>query len=347
MLNLDDQLITPGADVSRPDERDDSILLLILCCDPSLTPASQVALTLRAVAGLTTAQIARAFLVPEATMAQRITRAKARLREVGAAFGPPTAGELPDRIAAVAQVLYLLFSEGHTASNGAALGDPPLAREAIRLTHQLHDRLSAVSEITGLLALMLLTESRRSARTTSDGSLVPLADQDRRLWDRDMVHEGVGLIETALSVGPVGPYQLQAAIAAVHAEAADAAHTDWAQIVALYRMLDARSPGPMVTLNLAVAVAHVDGPRAALDMIIPLLHDNRLRRTHRLYAVQGHLLEMAGSADAARDAYARAARLATNIPEQRYLNERAGSVRSEARSDTLMAAVVKWIDAPP
>jgi predicted RNA polymerase sigma factor len=279
------------------------------------------------VAGLTTAQIARAFLVPETTMAQRISRAKARLREVGATFGSPAAAELPGRVAAVTQVLYLLFSEGHTASNGDALGDPPLAREAIRLTRQLHDRLAADPEITGLLALMLLTESRRSARTTADGSLVPLSDQDRQLWDRDMIHEGVRLIEAALPLGPVGPYQLQAAIAAVHAEAADAANTDWAQIVALYRMLDVRSPGPMVTLNLAVAVSHVHGPDVALEMITPLLHDHRLRRTHRLYAVQAHLLEMAGSVDEARDTYALAARLATNMPEQRYLNQRSRKQR--------------------
>jgi predicted RNA polymerase sigma factor len=275
------------------------------------------------VAGLSTAQIARAFLVPEATMAQRISRAKARLLRVGARFTVPAAGQLPGRVAAVAHVLYLIFTEGHTATTGTGLTDVSLAAEAIRLTRQLHRHLPAAGEVSGLLALMLLTDARRAARTRSDGSLVPLAEQDRSRWDRALIGEGVRLIEAALPTGPVGPYQLQAAIAAVHAEADRASDTDWPQIETLYRMLDALTPGPVVTINHAVAVAHVDGPVAALDMIDPLLRDRDLRRHPRLHVVHAHLLDMAGRVEEARAGFAAAARLATSIPEQRYLNARA------------------------
>jgi RNA polymerase sigma factor (sigma-70 family) len=316
-------LLAPAADTPEEGGRDDSLTLPLLCCHPALTRPSQVALTLRAVAGLSTAQIARAFLVPEATMAQRIVRAKSRLRQVEARFTLPAAAELPDRVAAVAQVLYLIFTEGHTATTGTGLSDVSLADEAIRLTRQLHRRLPAVGEVSGLLALMLLTDARRAARTRPDGSLVPLADQDRSLWDRARIDEGVRLIEAALPTGPVGPYQLQAAIAAVHAEAPRAADTDWAQIETLYRMLAALAPGPVVTLNHAVAVAMVDGPAAGLAMLEPLLGDRQLRRHHRLHAVHAHLLEMDGRDAEARAAYATAARLATSIPEQRYLNAKA------------------------
>ncbi|HJU02310.1 MAG TPA: sigma-70 family RNA polymerase sigma factor [Actinomycetes bacterium] len=316
-------LLAPAADSPDSGERDDSLTLLLLCCHPALTRPSQVALTLRAVAGLSTARIARAFLVPEATMAQRIARAKARLGQAGARFTPPSADELPGRVAAVAQVLYLIFTEGHTASGGHGLTDLSLADEAIHLTRQLHRHLPAVDEVTGLLALMLLTDARRAARTRPDGTLVPLADQDRSLWDRAAIAEGVRLVEAALPTGPVGPYQLQAAIAAVHAEAPSAADTDWAQIETLYRMLDAIAPGPAVTLNHAVAVAMVDGPAAGLAKLQPLLEDRRLRHHHRVHAVQAHLLELAGKDAEARSAYATAARLATSIPEQRYLNAKA------------------------
>ena len=285
--------LAPAADTSGGSERDDSLTLLLLCCHPALTRPSQVALTLGAVAGLSTTQIARAFLVPEATLAQRISRAKARLGQVGARFTLPSAGELPGRVAAVAQVLYLIFTEGHTASAGTALQRVELTGEAIRLARQLHDHLPDDGEVTGLLALMLLTDA------------------------------GVRLREAALPTGPVGPYQLQAAIAAVHAEAPGAAATDWAQIETLYRMLDALAPGPVVTLNHAVAVAMVDGPAAGLATLEPLREDRRLRHHHRLHAVHAHLLEMAGKDAEARTAYATAARLATSIPEQRYLNARA------------------------
>ena len=318
---LDDDTAELGG--PDPGEHDDSLTLLLLCCHPALTRPSQVALTLRAVAGLSTAQIARAFLVPEPTMAQRISRAKGRLAQVHAPFAIPPADELPDRVTAVAHVLYLIFTEGHTATTGAELTDTSLAHEAIRLTRRLHAHLPAADEITGLLALMLLTEARRAARTVGDGSLVLLSDQDRSRWDRQLIEEGVALIESALPSGPVGPYQLQAAIAAVHADAADATATDWAQIDALYTMLDAIAPGPVVTLNRAVAVAEVHGPEPALAMTEPLLDDPQLRRNHRLYAVRAHLLELAGREDEARTAYATAAQLATSIPEQRYLNERA------------------------
>ena len=315
--------LAPAADTLDGGERDDSLTLLLLCCHPALTRPSQVALTLRAVAGLSTAQIARAFLVPEATMAQRISRAKAGLRQVRARFTVPAAEQLPDRVAAVAHVLYLIFTEGHTATTGTGLTDMSLANEAIRLTRQLHQHLPAAGEVSGLLALMLLTDARRAARTRPDGSLAPLAEQDRSLWDRARIGEGVHLIEAALPTGPVGPYQLQAAIAAIHAEAPRAADTDWTQIETLYRMLHALTPGPVVTLNHAVAVAKVDGPTAALAMLEPLFQDRQLRRHHRLHAVHAHLLEMDGRVEEARAAYATAARLATSIPEQRYLNTRA------------------------
>jgi RNA polymerase sigma factor (sigma-70 family) len=316
-----DELLAPGADRSAP--VDDSVTLLLLCCHPALPRPAQVALTLRAVGGLSTAQISHAFLVPESTMAQRISRAKARLRQVGARFTAPSAAEMPDRVAAVAQVLYLIFTEGHTTTDGTGLYDVSLTDEAIRLTRQLHTHLPDAGEITGLLALMLLTDARRAARLSADGALVPLAEQDRRLWDQAKIREGVALVEAALPTGTVGPYQLQAAIAAVHTEATRAPDTDWAQIEALYAMLARIAPGPVVTLNHAVAVAMVDGPAAGLRMIDPLAQDKQLRRNHRLYAVRAHLLEMDGRPEDARADYATAARLTTSIPEQRYLNAQA------------------------
>jgi predicted RNA polymerase sigma factor len=328
----DGDQLTAGPDAAAPRDRDDSLTLLLLCCHPALTRPSQVALTLRAVAGLTTAQIARAFLVPEATMAQRIVRAKTRLREIGARFEVPAPAHLPDRVAAASHVLYLIFTEGHTATTGAGLSDPVLADEAIRLTRQLHARLPAADEVTGLLALMLLTQARHRARVSPGGDLVPLAEQDRTLWDRRMIDDGVRLIEQALPTGPVGPYQLQAAIAAVHGEAGTPADTDWAQIELLYRMLDEIAPGPVVTLNHAVAVAMTDGPAPALAMVEPLLDDPRLRHSHRLHAVRAHLLEQDGRIVAARTAYLCAATLATSIPEQRYLRAKAGDLGSREPS---------------
>jgi RNA polymerase sigma factor (sigma-70 family) len=319
-----DRLRAPAADTPEP--VDDSVTLLLLCCHPAVPTSSQVALTLRALAGLTTAQIARAFLVPEPTMAQRISRAKTRLRRAGASFGALPARELPERVAAVAHVLYLIFTEGHATSAGTDVYDVHLTDEAIRLTRHLHERLPALGEITGLLALMLLTDARRAARIAADGTLVPLAQQDRTLWDRAAIREGVALIESALPAGRVGPFQLQAAIAAVHAEAPCATDTDWPQIEILYRMLHDVAPGPIVTLNHAVAVAMVAGPENALPLLGPLLENPQTRRHHRVHAVRAHLLEMSGDAEQARAAYATAASLTTSIPEQRYLNAQAARV---------------------
>lgn len=325
-----DQVVDGSDGSGGSGDGDDSLALLLLCCHPALAAPSQVALTLRAVAGLTTAQIARGFLVPEATMAQRISRAKARLREVGARFAPPPADELPARVAVVAQVLYLTFTEAHTATAGSDLTDPGLAAEALRLTRLLHALVPGDDEVTGLLALLLLTDARRPARTRPDGSLVPLAEQDRALWDGARIAEGVALVEAVLPAGPVGPYQLQAAIAAVHDEAPSAAQTDWAQIDLLYRMLEAVAPGPVVTLNRAVAVAELQGPVAALAMVEPLLAEPGLRRLHRVHAVHGHLLLAAGRPQRAREAFALAASLATSIPEQRYLNGRVADLATPA-----------------
>ncbi|MDA1368999.1 RNA polymerase sigma factor [Glycomyces algeriensis] len=305
---------------------DDSLHVLLLCCHPSLTPASQVALTLRAVGGLTTEQIAAAFLVPVATTGQRVSRAKARLAAAGARLGDVTRADLPARVESARQVLYLIFNEGYAATGGAELLDVPLTAEAIRLARELHRRLPSDAETAGLLALMLLTEARRAARTDERGDLVPLADQDRSRWDRSLIAEGVRLVEAALPSGPVGPFQLQAAIAAVHDEAAAYADTDWPQIAELYRMLEAAAPGPVVAMNRAVAVAITEGPDAGLAMLDPLLDDPALRRVHRLHAVRAHLLEQAGRLPEARDAFGEAARLATSTPEQRYLRKKAAAI---------------------
>jgi RNA polymerase sigma factor (sigma-70 family) len=321
-----DELYSAAADGEDSHARDDTVLLLLLCCHPALTRASQVALSLRAVGGLTTAQIARAFLVPESTMVQRISRAKARLREVDARFTLPAREELPDRMASLQHVLYLIFNEGYTSTGGATLYDVSLTGEAIRLTRQLHQQLPDSAEVAGLLALMLLTDARRAARAHADGSLVPLARQNRARWDRAAITEGTRLLETVLTRGHVGPYRLQAAIAAVHSEAKSWEETDWMQIVVLYRMLDDIAPSPAVTLNLAVAVAMAHSPDAGLRMLDPLLDDPRTRRNHRIHAVRAHLLEMTGRNVEAGAAYAAAARLTTSIPEQRYLNSKAAQL---------------------
>ena len=309
------ELPAPGADV--PVSGENTLTLLALCCHPSLTPASRIALTLRAVGGLTTAEIARAFLVPEATMAQRIARAKQKIKASGARFTPPT------DLRAVLHVLYLIFNEGYTASSGPSLQRAELAREAIRLTRMLRRLMPSDGEVTGLLALMLLTDARRTARTDDDGRLVPLAEQDRARWDRDLVEEGLGLVRHTLPHAQVGPYQVEAAIAAVHAEAPTARETDWPQVVALYRVLSRLAPNPMVTLNEAVAVGMAEGPEAGLAVLRELAGDERVAGHHRLHAVRAHLLEMSGKKVAAREEFATAARLTTSVPEQRYLRERA------------------------
>ena len=292
---------------------DDTLTLFFLCCHPALTPASQIALTLRAVGGLTTAEIARAFLVPEATIGQRISRAKKTIKDADLAQ-PPTA------VDAVLHVLYLIFNEGYTATSGDALNRVELTTEAIRLTRQLHEQLPDDGEVAGLLALMLLTDARRPARTTHDGALVPLEEQDRSLWSQEQIAEGDALITATLERAPIGPYQLQAAIAAVHDSAAKASETDWREILGLYELLTTVSPSPMVTLNRVVAHAMVHGPSAGLAELAstePALADH-----HRLAAVKAHLLELAGEHEAAVEHYRKAAAATESGPERRYLQER-------------------------
>ena len=306
---------------------DDSLTLLFLCCHPAVTPASQVALTLRAVGGLTTAQIAAAFLVPDATMGSRISRAKQQIRSAGARFELPPAPERSERLAVVLHVLYLIFNEGYTAASGADLVRPDLAVEAIRLARMLHRLIPEDGEVAGLLALMLLTDARRAARTGPAGELIPLGEQDRSRWDSDAIAEGTALVSAALTRPPLGPYQLQAAIAALHDEAADTDGTDWPQIAQLYAVLDHIAPNPVVTLNRAVAVGMADGPAAGLRMLDGL-DDGPLAGHHRLPAVRAHLCELAGDLDAARENYRLAAQLTASTPERRYLLARAGALPS-------------------
>jgi RNA polymerase sigma factor (sigma-70 family) len=307
---------------------DESLTLLFLCCHPALSAASQVALTLRAVGGLTTAEIARALLVPEATMAQRISRAKQRIRDEGATFALPPPAERPERLRVVEQVLYLIFNEGYSATSGDELHRTDLTDEAVRLTRLLHDAVPDDPEVAGLLALMLLTDARRPARTDADGRLVPLVEQDRSLWRADLVAEGVALVTAALPRGAVGPYQLQAAIAAVHDEAPRAEDTDWPQVLALYDLLERIGPNPMVSLNRAVALAEVHGPAAALELLDSLADDARLRDHHRFHAVRAHLREELGDGEEAAEGFRTAARLSTSRPEQRHLERRAARLRA-------------------
>jgi RNA polymerase sigma factor (sigma-70 family) len=317
-----DALRTPpaGGDVHAGD---DTLTLLFLCCHPALTPSSQVALTLRAVGGLSTAEIARAFLVPEATMAQRISRAKQRVKAAGAGFRLPPPAEQAERLGVVLQVVYLIFNEGYTATSGTQLVRAELTAEAIRLARELRRLVPGEGEVAGLLALLLLTDARRRARTAPDGSLVPLSEQDRTLWNAEAIAEGVALVTDTLARGPVGPYQLQAAIAAVHDEAPTAEVTDWPQILALYTVLERVAPNPSVTLNRAVALAEVHGPAAGLALLDALSADERISASHHLVSVRAHLLEMAGDHDTARAGYQEAARRTTSEPEKRHLLTRA------------------------
>ncbi len=312
---------------------DDTLVLLFLCCHPALTPASQTALTLRAAGGLTTAEIARAFLVPEATMAARISRAKQRIRAAGSTFTMPGGAELAERLPVVLHVLYLIFNEGYTASSGSELHRADLAREAIRLARMVHAQLPEDGEVTGLLALMLLTHARRAARTSQAGDLVPLDEQDRAKWDRALTGEGTRLAGAALAGPALGPYQLQAAIAATHAGAATARDTNWAQVHALYLILERIAPNPMVTLNRAVALAQTDGPEAGLALLAALDGDERMAGHHRLLSVRAHLLEQAGDPAAALEHYRRAARATASLAERRYLESRASRVRPRAAGD--------------
>lgn len=300
---------------------DDTLVLIQMCCHRSLTTASAIALTLRAVGGLTTAEIARAFLVPESTMAQRISRARQTIRDSGVAF------EATKNLAPVLHTLYLIFNEGYTASGGGSLQRTDLTDEAIRLARLVHALAPADTEAAGLLALMLLTDARRGARTAGDGEIIPLDKQDRALWDHGRIAEGVALLRDTLPKGEVGPYQLQAAIAAVHDEAATHQDTDWPQILALYEMLDRVSSNPMVKLNRAVAAAMVHGPRAGLAMLGELDGDPRLKEHHRLASVRAHLLEMAGETEAAVRNFQTAAARTASLPERHYLLAQAARLR--------------------
>jgi RNA polymerase sigma factor (sigma-70 family) len=307
-------------------ELDDTLVLLFMCCHPSLTSSSAVALTLRAVGGLTTAEIAKAFLVPESTMAQRISRAKQTIKTSGAPFSMPTRDERAERLTAVLHVLYLIFNEGYTSSFGQQLQRTELSSEAIRLGRALHQLLPDESEVAGLLALMLLTDARRPARSGADGELVPLDKQDRSLWDQGAITEGVALISATLTKGAIGPYQLQAAIAAVHDEAKTSEETDWPQILALYGLLKRMSDNPMVALNHAIAAGMVHGPRAGLDLLKALDEDERLQGHYRIAAVRAHLLERAGDLDAALEHYRAAAARTTSVPERDYLLTQAARI---------------------
>ncbi|MEV5682832.1 DUF6596 domain-containing protein [Streptomyces sp. NPDC052164] len=308
-------------------DTDDTLVLLFLCCHPTLTAASQTALTLRAVGGLTTAEIAHAFLVPEATMAARISRAKQRIKAAGRSFSLPDGTEREERLRVVLHVLYLIFNEGYTASSGSELHRTDLAQEAIRLARMVHTQLPEDSEVTGLLALMLLTHARREARTTADGDLVPLDEQDRTRWDHGLIGEGLGLVKASLAGPELRPYQLQAAIAATHADAATTGETNWAQVHALYLILERIAPNPMVTLNRAIALAETEGPAAGLALLATLDRDERIAKHHRLLSVQAHLLEKAGDTTGAYEHYRRAAKSTASIAERRYLESRAGRVR--------------------
>ncbi len=319
---LPEDWLAPAAD-REPSEHDDTLILLFMCCHPALTAASQIALALRAVGGLTTAEIARAFLVPEETMTRRISRAKRAIRESGVPFAMPAGARRRERLGVVLHVLYLVFNEGYVSTSGPELQRTDLATEGIRLARLVHALLPDEAEVSGLLALMLLTDARRRARSGPAGELIPMAEQDRSSWDPGAIAEGVVLIRTAMARGRVGPYQLQAAIAAVHDEAPTADATDWPRILTLYEALLQVADTPVVALNHVVAVAMVHGPRAGLDRLDLLEAAGRLPGDHHPLAVRAHLLEMAGERDAARLAYAAAATLANNISQQRYLRGRA------------------------
>ena len=319
--------MAPPVDAENETDQDDTLILLFMCCHSALTPTSAIALTLRAVGGLTTAEIANAFLVPEATMAQRISRAKQSIKASGVPFRLPTNQERAQRLRAVLHVLYLIFNEGYTSSAGPELLRLDLSLEAIRLTRAVHNLLPDDPEVAGLLALMLLTDARRAARTGPDGELIPLTKQDRGLWDRKEISEGVGLLTATLPKGSIGTYQLQAAIAAVHDEAARAEDTDWPQILALYDLLKRMSDNPMVMLNHAIAAAMVHGPANGLELLNALDTDGRLTGHHRLDAVRAHLLELAGDHEAAIAHYGIAAGRTTSMPERNYLVTQAARLK--------------------
>ena len=326
-----DEPFVPPPDAELGVEEDDTLVLLYMCCHPALTPPSAIALTLRAVGGLTTAEIANAFLVPEATMAQRISRAKQSIKASKVPFQLPTDEDRVERRRAVLHVLYLIFSEGYTSSVGAELQRTDLSNEAIRLTRAVHALMPSDGEVAGLLALMLLTDARRDARTGPSGELIPLDEQDRSLWNQGLIAEGVALVSSALSRGSIGAYQLQAAVAAVHDSAARVEDTDWPEIFALYGLLLHMSDNPMVALNHAIAAAMVQGPDAGLALVAALDDDARVRGHYRLDAVRGHLYEMSGDHTRALTHYRAAAERTTSIPEQNYLNTKAARLATKLR----------------
>ncbi|HEV3332012.1 MAG TPA: DUF6596 domain-containing protein [Bryobacteraceae bacterium] len=328
--SLEADRLTPAVDADTETDQDDTLTLFFMCCHPSLTPSSAIALTLRAVGGLRTAEISRAFLVPEATLAQRISRAKQVIKNSGIPFQLPTAEEREQRLRAVLHVLYLIFNEGYTSSGGPQLQRLEMSREAIRLARSLHALAPNDAESAGLLALMLLTDARRAARTGPDGELIPLTKQDRTRWDQAEISEGVGLLTAALAKGSIGAYQLQAAIAAVHDEAATVEDTDWPQILALYELLTRMSDNPMVALNHAVACAMVHGPSKGLEQLKALDSDPRMSRHHRLDAVRAHLLEMACDYQGAITHYRIAASRTTSTPERNYLLTQAARLSEKA-----------------
>jgi RNA polymerase sigma factor (sigma-70 family) len=317
----------PASDDDAVTGRDDTLIVLFMCCHPALTPASATALTLRAVGGLTTAEIANAFLVPEATMAQRISRAKQTILASGLPFATPAGDEWAARLRSVLHVLYLIFNEGYVSSVGRELQRSELSGEAIRLTRMVHRILPDDGEVAGLLALMLLTDARRPARADANGELIPLPEQDRTLWNRQLIAEGSALTTAAMAKGSVGEYQLQAAIAAVHDNAARVEDTDWPRVVMLYGFLEQLTGNPMVSLNRAIAVAMVDGPAAGLALLEAL--DEPLDGHYRLDAVRAHLLEMDGDSEAAITHYRSAANRTTSVPEQHYLATKAARLSHE------------------
>jgi RNA polymerase sigma factor (sigma-70 family) len=329
-LPIDEQF-APALDDADEANHDDTLILLFMCCHPALSSSSAIALTLRAVGGLTTAEIANAFLVPETTMAQRISRAKQSIKDSGVPFAMPTEHERDERLSSVLHVLYLIFNEGYASSIGPNLQRSDLANEAIRLAHAVHNLLPNNGEVAGMLALLLLTDARRAARTGLDGELISLAQQDRTLWDRRAITEGVALISATLTRGSIGAYQLQAAIPAVHDEAARHEDTDWPQILALYGLLKRMSDNPMVVLNHAIAAAMVHGPTTGLDLLAALDTDERMARNHRLDAARAHLYEMSGDQQTAITHYLAAAARTTSIPERNYLSAQAARLADKRK----------------
>jgi RNA polymerase sigma factor (sigma-70 family) len=323
-----EEMLMQSTDADFEPDQDDTLMILFMCCHPSLTAASAIALTLRAVGGLTTREIGKAFFVPEATMAQRISRAKQAIKESNIPFSLPSGQQRDERLDAIMHVLYLIFNEGHTSSVGETLQRVDLSTEAIRLTRALHESAADSPEVAGLLALMLLTQARSAARSGPTGELIPLDEQDRTRWDKALIQEGVALIAKAMSSSVIGPYQLQAAIAAIHDQAHTPEQTDWAQIQDLYGLLLRITDSPMIALNHAVATAMVEGVEAGLSLVDAIAQDTRLKKHYRTHAVRAHLYERAGKKHLALEHYQRAADGTSSLPERNYLLGKAARLSS-------------------